>query len=206
MFTKKDLHVNTYLMPLYTKKGDAGTTKLFDSPSGVRVSKGADIFEALGTLDEVNSLIGLCKALSHEAALTVSSSPVAETLHTVQDHLFTIQAEVAGAGKSIPAESVTLLETAIAHVEAELPEIKTFFVPGSSVLSSHFDVARTVCRRAERCIVRLSEQSVGETPADVRVLSPHSLSYLNRLSSLLYALARFVAHTQGLVESAPQYK
>jgi multidrug efflux pump subunit AcrB len=88
----------------------------------------------------------------------------------------------------------------------EFPEIKTFFVPGSSVLSSHFDVARTVCRRAERCIVRLSEQSVGETPADVRVLSPHSLSYLNRLSSLLYALARFVAHTQGLVESAPQYK
>lgn len=193
-------------MPLYTGKGDAGTTKLFDSKPGQRVSKGADIFEALGTLDECNSLIGLCKSLSREAALTVNDTLVADTLHTVQDHLFTIQAEVAGAGKTVNKDSVQLLESTIAHVEGELPPITTFFVPGSSKLSSYFDLARTVSRRAERCIVRLSEQSVGESAADVRTLSPESLAYLNRLSSLLYALARYVAHTQGLTETAPVYK
>jgi cob(I)alamin adenosyltransferase len=127
-------------------------------------------------------------------------------LHSVQDHLFTIQAEVAGAGKSISADGVALLESTIAQIEAELPPITTFFVPGSSTLSSYFDLARTVSRRAERSVVRLSEQGVGETAAHVRTLTPESLAYMNRLSSLLYALARFVAHTQGLTESAPHYQ
>jgi cob(I)alamin adenosyltransferase len=193
-------------MALYTGKGDAGTTKLFDSPQGVRVSKSADVFEALGTLDEVNSIIGLCKALSHEGALVVAGSSVRDVLHTVQDHLFTIQAEVAGAGKTITTAGVEMLQTSIADVEAELPPITTFFVPGSSVLSSYFDLARTVSRRAERSVVRLTEQGVGEGAEHARTISPESLAYLNRLSSLLYALARYVAHTQGLTESAPTYQ
>jgi cob(I)alamin adenosyltransferase len=184
-------------MSLYTGKGDAGTTKLFDSKPGQRVSKSAPVFDALGTLDEINSLVGLCKALSHEAALTVGGVAVAELLHSVQNHIFTIQAEVAGAGKTISADGVALLENTIADVERELPPITTFFVPGSSVLSSYLDLARTVSRRAERCVVRLGEQE--------RSVSKESLTYLNRLSSLLYALARYVAHTQGLTEVAPVY-
>jgi cob(I)alamin adenosyltransferase len=179
---------------------------LFNSAHGVRVSKGADIFEALGTLDEVNSLVGLCKSLSREAALMVHGVAVADTLHFVQDHLFTIQAEVAGAGKHITADGVDMLEKIIAEVEAELPTIKTFFVPGASTLSSHFDLARTVARRAERCIVRLGEINAGESSVEVFTVHPASLAYLNRLSSLLYALARYVAHTQGLKETAPKYK
>lgn len=185
-------------MPLYTGKGDAGTTKLFDSPTGVRVSKADPIFDALGTLDECNSLIGLCKALSQKSALVCSSIIVGELLHSVQDHIFTIQAEVAGAEKTISTEGVVLLETTITTVEAELPPINTFFIPGASELSAYFDFARTVSRRAERSVIVVHE-------AGTRTISPESRAYLNRLSSLLYALARFVAHVQGVAEKPPQY-
>jgi cob(I)alamin adenosyltransferase len=186
-------------MPLYTGKGDQGTTKLFDTKSGVRVSKSSPIFDALGTLDECNSLIGLCKALSKSAALECKELTIFSVLHEVQDHLFTIQAEVAGAEKKISEAGVKMLESTIAIIENELPEIKTFFVPGSSELSAYFDVARTVARRAERCVVTLAEMAE-------RDISKESLAYLNRLSSLLYALARYVAHAQGLQERPPEYK
>ncbi len=185
-------------MPLYTGKGDTGTTKLFDSPSGVRVSKSDVIFEALGTLDECNSILGLCKALSQKSALVCGGDSVGDVLHTVQDHLFTIQAEIAGAPKTISREGVTVLEATIAKVEAELPPITTFFIPGASELSAYFDLARTVSRRAERTVIAVHE-------AGTRTVSAESRAYLNRLSSLLYALARFVVHAQGLAEKPPQY-
>jgi cob(I)alamin adenosyltransferase len=185
-------------MALYTGKGDAGTTKLFDSKSGERVSKSAPIFDALGTLDECNSVVGLCKALSLKGALVCSGVVCSDILHQVQDHLFTIQAEVAGAEKRITPEGMEVLERTIAAVEAELPEIRSFFIPGSSELSAYFDLARTVARRAERSVVSLHESKARE-------MSKESLAYLNRLSSLLYALARYVAHTQGVAEQAPTY-
>jgi cob(I)alamin adenosyltransferase len=188
-------------MSLYTGKGDAGTSKLFTTPSGVRISKADMVFEALGTLDECNSYIGLCKSLSQKGALICAGTVCSEVLHSVQNHLFTIQAEIAGSDTSISADGVKLLEETIATIESELPPITTFFVPGVSELSSHFDVARTISRRAERSVVRLIEAKSEGSPA----VSPESLAYLNRLSSLLYALARFVAHTQGFEEKAPEY-
>lgn len=192
-------------MALYTRKGDAGTTKLFDTAAGERITKSADIFEALGTLDECNALIGICKALARDAALTVGDDTVADILHGVQEHVFTIQAEVAGAKKTITHIGVAGLESVIARVEQELPEITTFFIPGASLLSSYFDLARTVIRRAERAVVRLSERASDERVHDVRVVSQDSFAYINRLSSLLYALARYVPHVQGIAEKSPTY-
>lgn len=186
-------------MPLYTGKGDQGTTKLFDSEKGVRLSKSSVVFEALGTLDECNSYVGLCKAKSKNSGLKSGEIVIYELLHTVQDHLFSLQAEVAGAPKTISQDGLKMLEESIGVVESFLPEIKTFFVPGSSELSSHFDIARTITRRAERCVVAVSESGT-------RAVSAESLAYLNRLSSLMYALARYVAHVQGLTEQPPIYE
>lgn len=186
-------------MTLYTGKGDQGTTKLFDTEKGVRLSKASPIFECLGTLDECNSVIGLCKSKAKNSGLLCGEISIHEVLHEVQNYLFTLQAEIAGAEKTIGATSVELLEKTIHHIEKTLPEITSFFVPGSSELSAYFDVARTVARRAERVLVAVSEDGT-------RVPSKESLAYMNRLSSLLYALARYVAHAQGLSEQAPEYK
>ena len=186
-------------MPLYTGKGDQGTTKLFDTKSGVRVSKSSPIFDALGTLDECNSLVGLCKAKSKNTGLKCGKIEIHNMLHEVQDHLFTIQAEVAGAEKTISSDGLKMLEEAIAIIENTLPPITTFFVPGTSEFSAYFDLARTVSRRAERTVVTIAE--LGE-----RAVSKESLAYLNRLSSLLYALARYIAHVEGLTEKPPEYR
>ena len=183
-------------MALYTGKGDAGTTKLFTSRRGERIAKSDPIFEALGTVDELNTLIGWCRVACHVDWL-VGERPVSTILLDVQHHLFTIQAELAGAEKSIPEAHVHELESVIERIESKLPKITTFFVPGGSELSARLDVARTVARRAERRVVELSGSGTD--------ISSHTLAYVNRLSSLLFALVRFVNHMNGDEEQPPQY-
>jgi len=185
-------------MALYTGKGDKGTTKLFDSGKGERVSKTSDIFEALGTLDELNTILGWCK-VECGGDLKIEGKQCSTLVHEVQDHVFTIQAEVAGAEQTIPEDHVKALEDKIASIEGELPEIKTFFVPGGTELSARFDVARAISRRAERRLLVIHES--GE-----RELGEHTRVYMNRLSSLLYALVRFVNHQTGSEESPPEYQ
>ena len=185
-------------MALFTGKGDGGTTKLFDTPSGVRVAKSSPIFECLGQLDELNTLAGWCKVAIPEDFL-VEERQCREILHDVQNHLFTIQAEVAGAPKSVPQKSVEKLSELINAIEKELPEIKTFFVPGGTELSARLDIARAVARRTERRLVVLHES--GE-----RIISESSRAYSNRLSSLFYALTRLVNHRAGITEIPPEYK
>jgi cob(I)alamin adenosyltransferase len=185
-------------MAFFTGKGDQGTTKLFDSGPGKRVSKTSPIFEVLGMLDELNTLVGWCKA-ECEDAVEVQNRKLRLILHDVQDHLFTLQAEVAGAPKSIPLSSVEALGVFINRVEAEMPPVKTFLVPGATELSARLDIARAVARRAERRLVTLHES--GE-----RKVSESSRAYANRLSSLLYALTRFVNHRAGVAENPPSYR
>lgn len=184
-------------MALFTGKGDGGSTKLFDSGPGKRVSKSAPVFECLGMLDELNTLVGWCKAESPDDFI-VQEQKLRMVLHDVQNHLFTIQAEVAGAEKSIPLSSVEALGVFINRIEAEMPPITTFLVPGATELSSRLDIARAVARRAERRLVTLHES--GE-----RQVSESSRSYANRLSSLLYALTRLVNHKSGVQENPPSY-
>ncbi len=185
-------------MALFTGKGDGGTTKLFDTPSGVRVSKSSPIFECLGQLDELNTLVGWCKAGCPDDFFADSVS-VKEILHDIQNHLFTIQAEAAGAQKTVPQESTEKVSARINTIEKELPEINTFLVPGGCELSARLDVARAVSRRAERRLITLNES--GE-----RAISDGSRAYMNRLSSLLYALARMANKHAGISEAPPSYQ
>ena len=149
-------------------------------------------------LDELNTLVGWCKAGCPDDLMT-QERKVKIILHDVQDHLFTLQAEVAGAQKSVPLSSVEMLGTMINRIESEMPPITTFLVPGGTELSARLDIARAVARRAERRLVTLHES--GE-----RLVSDSSRAYANRLSSLLYALTRLVNHRAGVAENPPAYK
>lgn len=117
----------------------------------------------------------------------------------IQQNIFIIQAELAGAPKAITKEKVLEVERLVDSAEKELPPIKTFFISGGTELAAFFDVARTLARRAERRVVAVHE---GEKIK----ISPETLSYLNRLSSLLYALARLSNHKSGIQEIPPGYK
>ncbi|MFZ2303645.1 MAG: cob(I)yrinic acid a,c-diamide adenosyltransferase [Minisyncoccia bacterium] len=175
---------------LFTGKGDNGTTSAFGCDQ--RFSKSSVIAEALGTLDEINSFLGVVK-------MNEQASGVAKIIADVQQNLFTIQAEVAGADKHISEEKVRELENIIKTIEAELLPIKTFFVSGGTELASLLDFARTLSRRAERRVVAVQEEGK-------QAVNKHTLAYLNRLSSLLYALARQTNHKSGITEEPPRYR
>src|SRR3989338_9601175 len=185
-------------MAFFREKGDKGTTKLFDPPAGARVTKSAPVFETLGQLDELNTIVGGCKVACPDD-FSFDGQSGKDILRDVQDHLFTIQAEAAGASKSVPQESVEKLSTMIQNIEKELPEIKTFLVPGGTEFSARLDIARAVSRRAERRLDTLHES--GE-----RNISESSRAYANRLSSLFYALTRLVNHRAGITETPPRYR
>lgn len=188
---------------LYTGKGDGGSTKLFDTEKGVRVSKSDFVFEVLGTLDELNSSIGYAKVLSVKAKDSLSldgkHSTYGQILENFQQHLFCIQAEVGGSPLSATHEHVLYLEAVVREVEADLPPITTFIVPGGGESGAYLDVCRTVTRRTERLVVALREHHA-------RAISNESITYLNRLSSALYALARYANYKQGFHENTPQYE
>ena len=190
---------------LYTRKGDNGTTKTFGCDQ--RISKSSAIAEALGSLDEINSFLGICKIRAKDSEFTVGDLKIDLIVHDIQQTLFIIQAELAGADKKVTEEKVTRLETIVDSIEKILPPIKTFFISGGSELAALFDIARTIARRAERRVVAVSEDSVTNSgQAGVKKVSPETLKYLNRLSSVLYALARLSNHLAGVSEQAPVYK
>jgi len=182
---------------LYTRKGDKGMTTIFGCDQ--KISKSSAIAEALGALDEINSFLGLCKVHKESVSLKLSAVSFSEIIHKVQQNLFIIQAELAGAQKSISEDRIKEIEKIIDAVEKELPLIKTFFISGGTELSALFDVARTIARRAERRVVEVSEEGKQK-------ISENSLAYLNRLSSLLYALARLTNHKSGITEQIPSYQ
>lgn len=182
---------------LYTRKGDGGTTKTFGCDQ--RVSKSSTIAEALGSLDEVNSFLGLVKVNPKAISYKLEAKSLSDIVGTVQQNLFIIQAELAGAPKTISEEKVKEVEKIVDAIEKELPPIKTFFISGGTELAAFFDVARTFARRAERRVVGVSEE--GKTK-----IGAETLAYLNRLSSLLYALARLSNHKCAINEEPPSYK
>lgn len=173
---------------LYTRKGDNGTTKTFGCDQ--RISKSSIVAEALGSLDEVNSFLGVLRARD-----TKHSKIILE----VQQNLFIVQAEVAGSAMSISAEKVKEVEKIVDDIEKILPPIKSFFISGATELGAMFDFARTLSRRAERRVVAAKEEGKIKVSAE-------TLAYLNRLSSLLYALARITSHLEGKEEIKPEYK
>jgi cob(I)alamin adenosyltransferase len=169
-------------MKIYTKTGDTGETGLY---GGTRVPKDTVRVEACGTVDELNACIGFVRSQIQDEELD-------EILHRIQNELFDIGADLAtldthpkAASLRIPPTLTTALEKEIDRFEDQLPPLKNFILPGGSTGGAAIHLARTVARRAERCIVNLAK---GET------VNPAVLIYLNRLSDLLFVLARTVNH------------
>jgi cob(I)alamin adenosyltransferase len=188
---------------LYTGKGDGGTTKTFGCDQQ-RISKASELPECLGALDELNSFIGLCKVRARAVQdsgirLGKKTYSTSSILRSVQETLFIIQAEVAGAPKKVGKAKLTEVEKIIGAIEAEIPPIKSFSIAGGTELSALLDVARTISRRSERRLVAVHE-------GGHRKISEYSRAYANRLSSLLFALARLANAKSGIAEENPSYR
>jgi len=170
-------------LKIYTKVGDKGTTSLI---GGTKVLKSDLRIEAYGTIDELNSYVGLC----NDVLINEHSKRI---LKEIQDRLFTIGSSLACDPKKEPKmkipdlkeEDVSLLEKEMDQMNEMIPQMKSFILPGGHVTVSHLHIARCICRRAERCCVRLSEQAT----EDLLILK-----YLNRLSDYLFVLARYTLH------------
>ena len=193
---------------LYTRTGDDGNSSLLGE---CRMPKDSLVFDALGALDELNSLLGVCVVKARgrdglpllprgegwdEGPGTISPYLIAPTLRRTQEHLFIIQAQLAGAKKEIIPEQVAEVERTIADIETRIKNPHAFVIAGATELSAFLDLARTVARRTERSVIAARTE---------RELPPPSLHYLNRLSSLLYALARLAAQDTGEKEPSPRY-
>ena len=160
------------LSKIVTRTGDAGTTGLGD---GSRVAKDSPRIDAIGAIDELNSTLGLVLAERLPAA-------VAELLTDIQHDLFDLGGELAIPGHHALADArVAALETAVEATNADLPPLKEFILPGGTRSAAMMHVARTVCRRAERALVALAASAE---------VSDVARRYVNRLSDLLFVLAR----------------
>ncbi len=177
---------------IYTKTGDKGITSLI---GGTKVSKSHLRIEAYGTVDELNSYTGLCKdLLTDQKSISI--------LQEIQDRLFTIGSSLAVDPEKEPKmkipdllnEDINLLEKEIDRMTAELPEMKSFILPGGHPVISHLHIARCICRRAERCCVRLEEEK--------NEIDPIIIKYLNRLSDYLFVLARYAGHLLNIPDIA----
>ena len=176
-------------MKIYTRTGDTGETALFD---GSRVSKAHERVDAYGEIDELNACLGLARASGMDAEIT-------EMVLTLQRDLHAVAAQLADPAHRI-AERVTKaaiqhadvdrLESWIDRLENELPPLRRFILAGGSQAGAVLHVARTVCRRAERRIVGLGADAA----------APEVLAYVNRLSDLLFVLARAVNQRAGTAE------
>lgn len=174
----------------YTGKGDKGTTKLFDSKD--RIPKSDQIFEVLGSLDELNSHLGLCSVEAKEIEQIYS-----EILYE-QNNLFILQAHFAGAKVEVKDSLVSDIEKRIERVSVVIKPRKSFVVPGGSRLSALLDIARTLARKTERSVISLDVK-------EREKYNPLVLVYLNRLSSFFYVLARLANDILSEEESAPKY-
>lgn len=172
---------------IYTKTGDKGSTSLI---GGVRVPKSHIRIESYGTVDELNSYVGMVNDLAN-------NDKICEWLREIQDRLFTIGSvlatnpdkEVKMKLPDVHETDVTWLEQRIDEMNEVLPEMKSFILPGGQLASSTAHVARCVCRRAERICVAMHEQD--------EYIPDLVIKYLNRLSDFLFVLARYIAHING---------
>ena len=167
-------------MKIYTKFGDTGETALY---GGTKVGKDAPRIEAIGTVDELNAYIGYARTL-------IDDTDLSDLMAQIQNHLFAVGADLAtpathtkAAEFRIPADFTTAMETAIDTLSEELPPLTNFILPGGCVAGAILHIARVVCRRSERRVVQLANETE---------VNPEIIRSLNRLSDLLFVLARTV--------------
>lgn len=170
-------------MPIYTRTGDKGTTALF---GGKRVLKCEELVDVYGSIDELNSWVGLVAAY-------LENPDVAQFLYEIQKDLLLIGSTLAGWEGDLSGLSgrVKEMEARIDVFEGSLPKIASFILPGGTPLGAHIHIARAIARRVERQAVKLAQAQ--EVPDVV-------LMYLNRLSDLLFATARFINYGSGIRE------
>jgi cob(I)alamin adenosyltransferase len=175
---------------IYTKTGDDGTSGLI---GGTRVKKYDPRLEAYGTVDELNSWVGILKTGQQD-------DKIIETLVSVQNNLFVIGSYLATDETKSDlkqhltccSDDISILEKEIDRMQEVLPPLNNFVLPGGSIFSGYAHVARTVCRRAERRIVELSETIA---------IEKNILKFINRLSDYLFVLSRYINHQQGISDN-----
>ena len=177
-------------MKIYTKTGDTGETSLFDN---TRVSKADPRVDAYGEVDEVNACLGAARAAGVDADLSVLIESLQRDLFALGARLADPSARIAErvTKATIGAADVERLEGAIDRLEDGLPPLRRFVLPGGSPAGSLLHLARTVCRRAERRVIGLGTNAV----------EPIVIVYLNRLSDLLFVIARSANHRSGVAET-----
>ncbi len=181
-------------MKIYTGRGDTGETDIL---GGIRVSKTDPLVVAYGTVDELNSAIGVANS-----SLTEGQHSLKENLTRIQNHLHMICANLASARSEKQKDTITSaqihwLEDCCDFYEERLPELRHFILPGGTFSASLMHQARTTCRRAERSILTAAQSD--ELDIQLQV-------YLNRLSDLLFLMARYLNHLAGYEENRPDYK
>lgn len=173
------------LSTIYTKTGDDGSTGL---GNGERIDKASIRINVMGDIDELNSLCGMFAAVENHDEIQV---PVLDCLLNIQQRLFDIGGEIARPGRCvIDSTHVETLEELIDTYNEQLPALREFILPGGSMSASICHLARSVCRRAERNFVKMSR-------VEQEQINPESLRYLNRLSDLLFVLARVLNQQKG---------
>jgi cob(I)alamin adenosyltransferase len=177
---------------VYTRRGDRGETDLV---GGVRIAKDSARIDAYGTVDELNAAIGVVRAVNGSTPRAKKARELEDVLRRLQNELFDLGGELATPADAfqpgmfrVGAAEVKALEETLDRCQKDLAPLKSFVLPGGGPVSAFLHVARTVCRRAERDVLRLMRhEDVGEWP----------LAYLNRLSDLLFVLSRWVGRHRG---------
>ncbi|HJP84017.1 MAG TPA: cob(I)yrinic acid a,c-diamide adenosyltransferase [Fimbriimonadaceae bacterium] len=173
-------------MKIYTRTGDDGSTGIMGSR---RLQKFSERIQSIGELDELNAAIGVARA-------STSSPELSGWLERIQNWIFEAGSELAAPGdprfESINNSQVESLETSIDEWTRQLPEIKNFILPGGSVSASAVHLARAICRRAERTVVKLS---------NVETVRPEIIVFLNRLADWLFSAARFANYESNIEET-----
>jgi len=180
---------------IYTKAGDGGDTRLV---GGQKVRKDALRIEAYGTVDELSACIGIARTQLTAPGAPAEADALAKVLARIQNELFNLGSDLATMPADrhpkqpvIEARHVTALEREIDGWNETLPELRSFVLPGGGPVAASLHLARTVCRRAERCIVRLR---------DAEAIGEQSLPYVNRLSDALFVMSRHAARLYGEAE------
>ncbi len=182
--------LNIMAIKIYTKTGDLGTTSLI---GGTKVPKSHIRIDTYGTVDELNSWIGVVSDYTPD-------EQIKSVLKEIQDRLFTVGSSLACDPEKEPLmkipdlkeSDIAFLEQQIDHMNTQLPAMKFFVLPGGHLAISQSHVARCVCRRAERCCVNMQEQAI--------FVEPLVIKYLNRLSDYLFVLSRYLGHQMGVAE------
>lgn len=180
---------------IYTKTGDKGTTSLAD---GSRLPKNSLRIEAYGTVDELNASIGIVKEYVRNSQ-NHDVQKMGQLCAALQNDLFNLGSDLATPMDKrwknmlvVSEQSINKIEQCIDFYSEQIPPLREFVLPGGSLLNASLHVVRTVCRRAERLVVSLSEKEK---------INPFAVIYFNRLSDLLFVLSRFVVHCEGGAET-----